>query len=238
MKFILIFLLFIFLYIFRRFILNLPRLIYWWIIDKRRNDQNVFPYYGCWFYVGPQGSGKSISVVHQLELLRQQYPKLKIYTNMGYAHETGALTSLRDLLDKSKYNDTDGTVFVLDEIQNEFAASTSQNVPHSILSLVTQQRKNHILILCTSQVFNRVSKPLREQCSRAIECRTIANRYTINRHYDGIEYADAVDKSDNYKHEKRPRLKYDSFVQTDELRDCFDSYKLIERLNRDGFSKK
>jgi len=37
------------------------------------------------------------------------------------------------------------------------------------------------------------------------------------RHYDGIEYPDAVDKSDDYKQEHRKLLEYHSFVQTDKL---------------------
>lgn len=225
-------------FILRRFFINLPMLIYFLILDRIRNNKEIFKLYGCWFFVGKQGAGKTISLVEQLERLRKQYPKLKIYTNMSYKYETAPLESLNDLLNKDLYNGMFGTVFVIDEIQNEFAASTSRDFPESVLSLVTQLRKNHILILTTSQVFTRVSKPLREQCYRAIECRTLFGRYTMCKHYDGIEYADSFDKSDDYKSSHRKRLEYHSFVQTDELRECFDSYKLIERLSRVGFVPK
>ena len=92
--------------------------------------------------------------------------------------------------------------------------------------------------MTTSQVFTRVQKPLREQCYRAIECRTYFNRYTTCRHYDGIEYAEAFDRSDDFKFKHRKRIEYHSFVQTNDLRNLFDSYKLIERLSRDGFVTK
>ena len=224
--------------IFRRFIINLPKLLYWLIIDKFRDNPEIFSEYGCWFFVGKQGSGKTMSLVETLERLRKRYPKLKIYTNFGYTYETAPLLKLTDLLNRDLYNGLYGTVFVIDEIQNEFSASTSRDFPESVLSLVTQQRKNHILILTTSQVFTRVSKPLREQCYRAIECKTLFGRYTMCKHYDGIDYADAVDKADDYKREHRPRIQYHSFVQTDKLRECFDSYKLIDKLSREGFSPK
>lgn len=227
-----------FIIIFRRILFNLPKLIFWVMIDMIRDDKETFKPYGCWSFVGKQGAGKTMSLVELLERLRKQYPKLKIYTNMGYKYETSPLTSLNQLLDRELYNGKYGTVFVIDEIQNEFSASTSKDFPESVLSLVTQQRKNHILILTTSQVFTRVSKPLREQCYRAIECSTVFGRYTMCRHYDGIEYADAVDKSEDYKKEHRKCLEYHSFVQTDNLRYCFDSYKLIERLSRVGFAPK
>lgn len=224
--------------VFRRFIFNLPKLIYWLIHDIVHDDKETFKEYGCWFFVGKQGSGKTVSLVEQLERLRKRYPKLKIYTNMGYAHETAPLKNLNDLLNVENYNGKFGTVFVIDEIQNEFAASTSQNFPETVLSLITQQRKNRILILTTSQVFTRVQKPLREQCYRAIECKTYLNRYTTCKHYDGIEYAESFDRSDDFKLLHRKRIEYHSFVQTNDLRNLFDSYKLIERLSRDGFVTK
>ena len=104
-----------------------------------------------------------MSLVYTLEKIRKEYPKAKIYTNFGYKYENKPLNKLNDLLDRSLYNGNYGTVFCIDEIQNEFSASTSRDFPESVLSLVTQQEKNHILILCSSQVFTRVSKPLREQ---------------------------------------------------------------------------
>ena len=229
---------FIAIYIFRRFLIKLPVLIYCLIIDIKNYDKEVFKPYGCWFFVGRQGAGKTMSLVWTLEQLREQYPEAKIYTNFAYAYETKPLEKLTDLLNKNLYNGEYGSIFAIDEIQNEFSSASSRDFPETVLSMVTQQRKQHILILCTSQVFTRVSKPLREQAFRVIECSTIFGRYTMCRHYDGIDYSDAVDRSEDFKHEHRPRIQYQSFVQTDKLRECFDSYKLIEKLSREGFSPK
>ena len=228
----------IFVFIFRRAIIRLPLLIYWIGRDMILKDKEMFPYYGCWFFVGKQGSGKSIAIVELLERLRKKYPKIKIYSNMGYTGETAPLQSLNDLMNGAFYNGIYGTVFVIDEIQNEFAASTSANFPETILSVVTQQRKQRILILCSSQVFTRVAKPLREQAFKVIECRTYFGRYTTCKYYDGVEYSDTFDYSDDTKFSKRPRIDYHSFVQSDKLRDCYDSYALIERLSRVGFKTK
>lgn len=228
----------VFIIIFRRALIRLPVILFYVIRDVFKRDKDYFKPYGCWFFVGKQGAGKTMSLVWTLEQLRKQYPKLKIYTNFGYIHETRALNNLNDLLDRSLYNGTYGTVFVIDEIQNEFSSATSRNFPESVLSLVTQQRKNHVLILCTSQVFTRVSKPLREQAFRVIECSTYFGRYTTCKHYDGIDYADSFEKSENYKMEHRRRLDYNCFIQSDKLRGLFDSYRLIEKLSRVGFSPK
>ena len=225
-------------FIFRHFILSLPELLYWWFKDIKNFDRDLFRRYGVWMFVGKQGSGKSMSLINELEKLRRRYPKIKIYTNMGYMFETAPLKSLNDLLDKSKYNGKYGTVFVIDEIQNEFSCNTSKDFPESLLSLITQQRKNRVLILTTSQVFSRVSKPIREQCYRAVECTTFLGRYTRNKHFNGVDYSDSYDLPAHQRKHACKKLYLVTFVQTDYLRNCFDSYKLIERLNRHGFVPK
>lgn len=226
-----------FLYKQRFIILLFPSLIYWKIKDKKSVDKTIFPYYGVTYYAGPQGSGKTMSMVHDLEYYRKEYPLVKIYTNFGYNHETAPLNDIYDLINPELYNGEQGTIFVLDEIQNEFAASTSSNFPPNILQTITQLRKQNILVLCTTQVFTRVSKPLREQAKYVIECETRFGRFTENRKYDGIDYADGFDKSEKYKKEHLIPIDHNAFIQTDELRESYDSYKLIERLKRVGFKK-
>lgn len=222
----------------RRFIICFPELIYFWVKDIINYDRDLFRPFGCWFYVGKQGSGKTMSLINRLEQLRKRYPRIKIYTNMGYKFETAPLKSLNDLLNDSLYNGKYGTVFVIDEIQNEFSCRTSKDFPESLLSLITQQRKNRILILTTSQVFSRVSKPIREQCYRAIECQTFFGRYTRNIIYNGIAYADSFDLPPDRRKKASKRLGVDCFCQTDYLRNCFNSYQLIQRLSREGFVDK
>ena len=229
---------FIAFFVFRRFIFSLPELLYWWYRDLRNFDRDLFRPYGVWMYTGKQGSGKTMSLIYKLEQLRKRYPKIKIYTNCGYRFQTGALKSLNDLLDKSKYNGDYGTVFVIDEIQNEFSCATSKDFPESLLSLITMQRKHKILILTTSQVFSRVSKPIREQCYRAIECYTILGRYTVNKMFDGIKYADSFELSPDQRKKACRKLYKISFVQTDYLRDCYNSYEIIGKLSRVGFVPK
>lgn len=99
-------------FLFRRFLICLPELLYWWFKDIKNFDRDLFRPFGCWFYVGKQGSGKSMSLVNKLEQLRKRYPKVKIYTNMGYKFETAPLKSLNDLLDRKLYNGKFGTINV------------------------------------------------------------------------------------------------------------------------------
>ena len=222
----------------RRFLFSLPSLVYWWINDIKNRDPNVFNLYGLRLYCGRQGSGKTMGIVHDLEEYRRKYPKVKIYTNFGYRAQTAPLKSLNDLIDPSLLNGTDGVIFAIDEIQNEFSSSASKDFPESLLSQITQQRKQRICILASSQVFTRIAKPLREQSFIVVDCKTVGGRYTKLKYIDADDY---ISYAENPTPKKRLKLRKKAvkvFVQTDALRSCYDSYELIERLSRVGFRTK
>lgn len=129
-----------------------------------------FNLFGVTIFCGRQGSGKTIGIVEQLERIRQQYPKAIICTNIHYIRQDLPLTDWRQLLELR--NGTDGVVFVIDEIQNEYDNSKWKDFPEGLLSVITQQRKQRIKIYLSSQVYTRVVKQIREQCFDVIECKT------------------------------------------------------------------
>jgi ATP-dependent Clp protease ATP-binding subunit ClpX len=228
----------LFLYIAWGFLLCLPRLFYWWFKDIINYDASKFRPFGLYMFCGKQGAGKTMGLVYTLEHYRKKYPKAKIYSNMKYKHETAPLKNLNDLLDKSLYNGLKGTIFVIDEIQNEFSCATSKDFPESLLSLVTMQRKQKIVILATSQVFTRVAKPLREQCFYVIEAFTFLGRYTRLKWFVAEDYNTYIESPNMKKKFKMRKKKKDCFVQTDELRELYDSFALVERMSREGFVPK
>lgn len=202
------------------------------IIAKKRGTVSFRPF-GLKMFCGRQGSGKTVGMVWYLELIRKKYPKCHIYTNFDYVHQTAPLESLNDLL---KYrNGNDGVVFAIDEIQNEFSSSASKDFPESLLSEITQQRKQKITILSTSQIFSRVAKPLREQCYEVIDCHTFFGRWTRLKCFDADDYSSILDSYTPEKKFKLPKKWVRSFIQTDDLRSLYDTYAKIQRLSRQGF---
>lgn len=198
-------------------------------IKDRKTKNKRFPFYGCHFYVGKQGSGKTMSLVHRLEEIHNKYPDIPIYTNFGYKNQTSSLQSISDLCNPYYFSDS-GCIFAVDEIQNEFSCLDSKNVPVEILGAITQQRKHKCMILVTSQVFTRVAKPLREQAFTVTECKTLLGRITINKTYDGQEYNDLVDKTVVYRGKSMSHLIYSIFYQNNKLRELYDSFAIIKRL--------
>ena len=97
-----------------------------------------------------------------------------------------------------------------------------------MLTEITQQRKQRKCVVGTSQVFTRISKPIREQITLLYKPMTIAGCLTIVR-----VYKVALNDDGTVKDMKRRRVY--AFVHDDELRSCYDTYEKVERLTLKGF---
>lgn len=193
-----------------------------------------FTEYGMTMYCGRQGAGKTMAMTEYLERMRKKYPKALILTNYGYIHETRPFRDWKDFFEVK--NGTDGVIFAIDEIQNEFSSTQWRNFPESLLSEITQQRKQRVKIVCTSQIFTRVAKPLREQCMDVVDCFTIAGRWTWTKCYDAVDYNKVIDTPTGK--DKIRRLYIKTFIQDDYLRSLYDSYTKIERIRKTEFMSK
>lgn len=186
----------------------------------------VFEEFGVTMYCGRQGAGKSMAMTEYLERMRAKYPNAIIITNYGYIHQDKAFEDWNDFF--SIRNGTDGVIFAIDEIQNEFASTAWNKFPEELLQVITQQRKQRIKIVCTSQIFNRVAKQLREQCNDVVDCVTLAGRWTFTVCLDAVDYNNTIDAPTAKK--KIRRLYRKSFIQDDYLRNLYDSYEVIDKI--------
>lgn len=206
------------------------------IFDVYKTMKNgvEFLEFGLTMYCGRQGAGKTIAMTEYLERMRVKYPKALIITNYGYINEDQPMKDWHDFFDIK--NGTEGIIFAIDEIQNEFSSAAWNKFPESLLSEITQQRKQRIKIVCTSQIFTRVAKQLREQCNDVVDCFTIAGRWTFLRSYDAVDYNNTIDSPTG---KKKMRLLYrKSFLQDNYIRNCYDSYAKIQRIERTEFLEK
>ncbi|ONI46234.1 hypothetical protein AN642_00700 [Epulopiscium sp. SCG-B10WGA-EpuloA2] len=120
-------------------------------------------------------------------------------------------------------------IFGYDEIQNEFNSRDYNNFLYELLTLLTQNRKGHgKQIVCTAQRFCRVDKIYLENFEEVIECKTILSRYTVLRHYDLEDYEMLLKSSHVNNKIKKYVVFLKRFVQTDKLRNMYDSYKMLD----------
>ncbi|MGT2801029.1 zonular occludens toxin domain-containing protein [Streptococcus marmotae] len=196
---------------------------------QRIKNGREFKEYGLTLYCGRQGGGKTMAMTEYLERMRKLYPEALIVTNFGYIHQDLEMTSWQQIFEIR--NGLKGVIFAIDEIQNEYNSSAWQKFPEGLLAEITQQRKQRIKIVGTSQVFTRVVKQLREQTYEVVECQTVGGRWTFTRAFDAEDY-NAVCERPEAKAKIR-RLWRRSFVQNKKLREKFDSYAKIERMAKE-----
>lgn len=218
------------------FFVKLPLFIGYKFYDAYRILRYGRPFseYGVSFFVGEQGSGKSIAMTEYLESMRAQYPDVMIVTNYGYIHQTQEFTDWKDFFNIR--NGEKGVIFAIDEIQNEFNNKSWKNFPEELLSEITQQRKQKIKIVCTSQIYEDVAIQLRRQAFFIIECMTVAGRWTIADCYKRKDYEKSLNSVEGTGKVRKMWRK--TFVQDGHIRTLYNTELKIERLQRTTFMSK
>lgn len=209
-------------------------LLRWWLYDlvNAKNIEKVFQPFGFTIFVGPQGAGKTTAMVKYLHDQKAKYPGCIIVTNFKCDIADHQMQDWNDFLEIR--NGTDGVIFAIDEIHSEYSSAKWQDFPEVLLSQISMQRKQRIKIVATSQMFSRVAKPIREQAFSVMVCHTYFGRLTTVREYDAARFAVGGDSAYTVRKGVKPIWK-SAFVQSNALRESFDTYEVIERMKKIDF---
>lgn len=198
------------------------------VADYFAHDPEFFRYQGCIVFTGRQGYGKTIAMAEQALRWRKEYPKAKCITNFALRDESAKLNDWRLLVGYK--NGIQGVIACIDEMQNWFSSNQSKNFPPEMLEVITQNRKNRRVIMGTAQSFNRLAKPIREQAAEVRKCYTFFGCLTfVHRVYPELDSNGDVD---SWKHRG-----WYYFVHNVELRESYDTWKVIESLKESGFQE-
>lgn len=200
-----------------------------YVDDLFDTDPDFFKYQGLCIYTGSQGNGKTISMVHDMMIMQEEYPRAKCITNLAYKYEDDVLSHWSQLVEYK--NGVYGVIVALDEIQNWFSSKQSKDFPPQMFEVITQNRKNRRIILATAQNFYQVAKDIRAQTVEVRKCVTFFGVFTIVHRVRPI--LDADGNVTQWKH-----IKYHTFAHTKGLRDAYDTYKVIESLMKSGFKER
>ena len=172
------------------------------------------------------GAGKTISMIEFAMRMQEEYPLAKCTSNLGYIYEDNKLKDWRMLMNYK--NGKKGVIVIMDELQNWFSSNDSKNFPPEMLGVITQNRKNRRIILGTSQNFYLLAKAIRSQATEVRRCTTLLGCLTIVRRAEPI-----LDSEGNVAEWKNRGMYF--FVHNKKLRESYDTYKVIENLNKSGF---
>lgn len=197
-----------------------------YVEDQFNTKPDFFRPQGLIIFTGPQGHGKSISMMQYAIELHDTYPLSKCLSNTAFVFQDAALKHWRQLIDFK--NEQKGVVVIMDELQNWFSSNQSRNFPPEMLSVITQNRKNRRVILGTAQNFYLLAKPIRSQCTEIRECITLAGVLTIV-----IRREPKIDNEGECKEMKYRGMYF--FVHNKRIRESYDTWAVIDNLKKSGF---
>lgn len=182
---------------------------------------------GIWVFCGPQGSGKTLSMVQVLKKMLHKYPKAKVCSNLqinGLKCDVIPFTDYEQLLALS--NGTDGLIFVIDELHVLWNSLESKEIPISEMATFCQMRKDRRVILGTSQVYSRIAKPIREQLQYVVECRNLWGIFQYNTLLDPAYCTER----DGQLQAKQIATRF--WFHTPELYNSYDTLFKVKKANR------
>lgn len=209
----------------RQIFIDAPKQI---VEDKFNQDPDFFTHQGLIIFEGRQGNGKSVAMVHEAMQLQEEFPLAKCTSNLAYTQEDMPLKDWRMLINFK--NGIKGVIVLMDELQNWFSSNDSKNFPPEMLQVITQNRKNRRVILGTAQNFYLLSKAIRTQTTEVRRCITLLGCITIVRRFEPI-----LDAQGDVLEWKNRGMYF--FVHDKKLRESYDTYKVIERLQKVGFKE-
>lgn len=209
----------------RQIFIDAPKQI---VEDKFNQDPDFFTHQGLIIFEGRQGNGKSVAMVHEAMQLQEEFPLAKCTSNLAYTQEDMPLKDWRMLINFK--NGIKGVIVLMDELQNWFSSNDSKNFPPEMLQVITQNRKNRRVILGTAQNFYLLSKAIRTQTTEVRRCITLLGCITIVRRFEPI-----LDAQGDVLEWKNRGMYF--FVHDKKLRKSYDTYKVIERLQKVGFKE-
>lgn len=129
--------------------------------------------------------------------------------------------------DLARYeNDQRGVIFLIDEIQLYMNSLKSNNINMDTMTQISQQRKQRKHIVATSQVFGRMAKPLREQFSCIVVCKSyLGSLLQYNRMID----RDSINESTDDSHVTGEVKERFVWLHSPAMYKRYDTYYVIEK---------
>ena len=166
----------------------------WVVIDFLRLKPAKF--WGIYCYVALPGEGKTLSMVAHMERCLKTLGKEKLFiaTNFHYLHEDMQIISWVDMIlaSKAALSQHKYCIVAIDEIHTTFDASDWKSFPQELLALLSFNRKYGMQFICSSQVYDRIPRKIRDISNYTVLCKNTLglDRHFINYYFDTNNYED------------------------------------------------
>lgn len=207
-----------------------PDFFRWLFIDFLRGRNRRF--WGIYQFVALPGEGKTMSMVAHMERARARTPEIYIATNFGYTHQNLYISHWTDIVKAAMHAKNHGLpcIIAVDEIHVLFDSADWRSFPAELLALLSFNRKFSLQFLCSSQIYERIPKKVRDIANYTVICKNIwsSDRLFRNYYFTKSDYESSFDG-------KRVSAQFvREFVASDSFYSLYDTLEQISRMTEDA----
>lgn len=198
----------------------------WLLIDFLRGRNRRF--WGIYQFVALPGEGKTMSMVAHMERARAKDPKIYIATNFGYVHQDLYISHWTDIVKAAMYakDHRKKCVIAIDEIHVLFDSADWRSFPAELLALLSFNRKFSLQFLCSSQIYERIPKKVRDIANYTVICKNIWSSDRLFRNY----YFTKADYESSFDGKRVSAQFVREFVASDDFYRLYDTLEQIQRM--------
>lgn len=210
----------------------------WIIIDFLRGTPKRK--YGIFQFVALPGEGKTLSMVAHMERYRKEMIKDKkpfyIATNFSYKYNNEFINHWTDMvrISKSCYEKKIPCLIAIDEVHVTFDSSDWKNFPAEILAMLSFNRKYGLEFLCSSQIYERIPKKIRDIANYTVICKNIGHLDRLFRCY----YFKKSDYESQFEGKKKKANYIKEYVADDNFRNLYDTLEQVDMMTETAKKEK
>lgn len=193
---------------------------------QAKSDKS-FDEFGLILYCGPQGQGKTYSMVHEVTKIYATYPDCKIYGNLWTMLNDKTIDTWHELVFAE--NGNNGLVFMFDEI-SLWWNSRFRDLNPLVLQELVQNRKNKRVIFGTCQNISMCDRQIRLQSTEYRNCHCLLGAFIFCTCWQPVFDMSTGELIDKHF------LGFKFYAQDDCIRYSYDTYQTIKRLAESGFN--
>lgn len=210
----------------------------WVLVDYLRGKRKRS--FGIYQFVALPGQGKTMSMVAHIERFIQDMEEQKkpyvIATNFTYSHANYYIEHWLDMVNIAKdcYKRKIACLIAFDEIHVTFDSSDWKDFPPEMLALLSFNRKYGLQFCCTSQIYERIPKKIRDIANYTVICKNICNadRWFRCYYFDKCDYEVEFDG-------KRKKCKFiKEFIADDDFYALYDTLEQVDNMIKSAKEEK
>lgn len=210
----------------------------WIVIDFLRGKSRRK--FGIFQFVALPGEGKTMSMVAHMERYRKEFEKQEkpcvIASNFSYKYNDYFISHWSQMVTISRdcYKKKIPCLIAIDEIHVTFDSTDWKNFPPAILAMLSFNRKYGLEFICSSQIYERIPKKIRDIANYTVICKNIGHFDRLFRCY----YFPKSDYEAQFEGKKKKAQYIKEFIADDDFYSLYDTLEQVDVMTAQAEKEK